>query len=223
MSKQLKLSASIRPGTGRSSVKKLRTAGFIPAVIYGARQEPRNLQVSRRELGSLLNRAAGEHLLLDLEIVDGTQKETRLALLQEVQHDPVNGQMVHIDLLAVSQDEKLQSSVPVEPFGTPAGVKNAGGILEQLMREVDIECLPRDLPESIRVDVSGLEIGASLHVGDLPFPEGVRPTVDPSVTILHVAAPRVEEAPVAAAAEAVAQPEVIKEKKDDTAESKDAK
>ncbi len=223
MSKQLKLSASIRPGTGRSSVKKTRAAGLIPAVIYGAHQEPRNLQVSRRELGALLNRAVGEHLLLDLEIVDGTQRENRLALLQEVQHHPVNGQMVHIDLLAVSQNETLQSSVPVEPLGTPTGVKNAGGVLEQLLREVDIECLPKDLPDAIRVDVSHLEVGASLHIGDLPFPEGVKPTADTGITIFHVAAPRVEEEPVAAAVEAVAQPEVIKEKKEETTDSKDAK
>jgi len=222
MSKQLQLNARPRSGSGRSAASKLRSTGFVPAVIYGSRIQPRSLQVSRGEISALLSHAAGENLLLDLQINEDGKTESHLALLQEVQHHPVNGSIVHVDLLAVSQDEKLQSSVPVEPVGTAIGVKSFGGLLEQLVRQIEVECLPKDLPEVIRADVSHLGLGESLHISDLQLPAGVTAVADPSLTIFHVTAPRVEEE-TTASAEAPSQPEVIKEKKEEGSEAKDSK
>lgn len=212
MAKQVKLTAQHRTHAGRIAVNKLKKQGIIPAVIYGAKNEPQNLQISARDINTLLSHASGENILVDLEIVKGEEKATRMALIQEVQHHPLGGQVLHVDFHAISMDEKIQADVPVDPVGEATGVKNYGGILEQNMRSLEIECLPRDLPEIISVDVSHLNIGDSIHVKDIKMPEGVTVTEDADLTVFRVSAPAVEEEPVAAA-EAPTSPEVIKEKK----------
>jgi large subunit ribosomal protein L25 len=214
MSKQVKLKASTRAGVGPSTTNKLRREGLIPANIYGAKEPARALQIDARALNNVLSHASGENILVDLEIAESGSSTNRLALIQEVQHEPISGAVLHVDFHAVSLDEKLHAEVPVFPTGEPDGVRNFGGLLEQLIRAVEIECLPKDLPESIIVDVSPLGLGQSIHVRDLPMPEGVRPSVDGELTVFMVAAPRVETTPVADAGPA-AQPEVIKEKKKD--------
>ncbi|MBX9742016.1 MAG: 50S ribosomal protein L25 [Chthoniobacterales bacterium] len=209
MSKQVKLSVQSRTNVGRNSVKQLRARGVVPANIYGSKQEPRNLELNERDIRKLLAHAAGENILVDLEIVG--DKQNHLALIQEVQHHPVRGTILHVDFLEVSMNELLHTEIPVEAFGEADGVKNYGGLLEQLVRHVSIECLPKDLPESIRVEVTGLGIGQSLHVRDLVLPPGVTVTNDPDLTIFLVAEPKVEDA---SKGEEVQQaPEVIKEKK----------
>ena len=145
---------------------------------------------------------------MELEI-DG---QTRTALVQEVQHAPVGNNVLHIDFHAVSMDETLEAEVPLEPMGVANGVKNFGGLLEQNLRALAIECLPRDLPDRIVVDVSALNIGDSIHVRDLQLPPGVTTRVQLDLTAFSVLAPAVEEEPVAAVATA-AEPEVITEKK----------
>jgi large subunit ribosomal protein L25 len=179
--------------------------------MYGSKDEPQALQVSKRDISALLSHAAGENILVELEIGG----KSRLALVQEVQHAPLGGAVLHIDFHAVSQDEVIQADVPLEPSGTANGVKNMGGLLEQSLRSLAIECLPRDLPDVIRVDVSALNIGDSIHVRELQLPTGVTTRIQPDLTAFSVLAPTVEEEPLATAPEAAAGPEVIKEKKEE--------
>jgi len=210
MAKQVKLKAERRSATGRSAARKLKARGVIPAVIYGAKDKPQPLQLSERDINAMLSHASGENILVELEI-DGDQSG-RLALVQEIQHSPVRGDVLHIDFHSVSMDEKIHAEVPVETIGTANGVKNFGGLLEQNLRALAIECLPRDLPDRIVVDVSALNIGDSIHVRDLQLPAGVTTRMQPDLTAFSVLAPAVEEEPVAAVATA-AEPEVITEKK----------
>src|SRR3954464_11333612 len=211
MAKQVKLTAERRTAIGRSAVRKLKTSGFVPAVIYGSKDKPETLQVSKRDINSLLSHAAGENILVELEVAG----QSRLALVQEVQHAPVGGAVLHIDFHAVSQDEVIQADVPLEPVGTANGVKNMGGLLEQNLRSLAIECLPRDLPDVIRVDVSALDIGDSIHVREIQLPAGVTTRIQQELTAFSVLAPTVEEEPVAATAEAAVGPEVITAKKEE--------
>jgi large subunit ribosomal protein L25 len=210
MAKQVKLNVKPRTALGRSAVRKLKTTGFVPAVIYGSKDKPEALQVSRREINAMLSHASGENILVELEMEGG---KNRMALVQEVQHAPVGGDILHIDFHAVSMDEVIEAEVPLEPTGTADGVKNFGGLLEQNIRALAIECLPKDLPDVIRVDVSNLNIGDSIHVREIQLPDGVTTRVSADLTAFSVLAPTVEEEPVAAAAEAAAGPEVITEKK----------
>ena len=212
MAKQLKLAAQTRTSEGRNAVKKIKAQGLVPAVIYGANQQPQNLQVNAREFHTLLSHATGEHLLVELQIADGAEAGNRLALIQEVQHDPIRGSVLHIDFHAVSGDQKIHAEIPVEAFGEASGVKNFGGILEVALHSLMVECLPKDLPEIIRVDVSELNVNGAVHVRDLQLPAGVVAKADPELTILRVAPPTVaSEAPGGG----TDQPEVIKEKKED--------
>jgi large subunit ribosomal protein L25 len=211
MAKQVKLTAEPRTATGRSAVRKLKAQGVVPAVIYGAKHKAEPLQVSRRDISAMLSHAAGENILVELEIGG----KSRLALVQEVQHAPLGNAILHVDFHAISMDEVIQADVPLEPIGTANGVKNMGGLLEHNLRSLAIECLPRDLPDRITVDVSALNIGDSIHVKEIQLPAGVTTRIQPDLTAFSVLAPTVEEEPVAATAEAAAGPEVIREKKED--------
>ena len=211
MAKQVKLTAERRTATGRSAVRKLKALGVVPAVIYGAKDKAEPLQVSRRDINAMLSHAAGENILVELEIGG----KSRLALVQEVQHAPLGNAILHVDFHAVSMDEVIQADVPLDPIGTANGVKNMGGLLEQNLRSLAIECLPRDLPDVIKVDVSALNIGDAIHVREIQLPSGVTTRVQPDLTAFSVLAPTVEEEPVAATAEAAAGPEVIREKKEE--------
>lgn len=213
MAKQVKLSARPRTEVGRNSVKQLRTRGLVPAVVYGHKDQPSNLEVQQREIAALLSHAVGENILVELVIADGSSVSNKLSLIQEVQHHPVRGDILHVDFLEVAMDEVLHTEVPVEPAGEADGVKNYGGLLEQSLRSLHIECLPKDLPEIIRVDVSALGLNQSIHVRDIALPAGVKATSDADLTVFIVSEPKVEAEPVAAAADAAKGPEVIKEKK----------
>ncbi len=207
MAKQVKLTAQRRTAVGRSAVRKLKATGAVPAVIYGGKNEPEPLQVSRREINAMLSHASGENFLVEIEIAGETN---RLAMVQEVQHTPLGGDVLHVDFHAVSMDEMIEADVPLEALGTANGVKNFGGLLEQNLRTLSIECLPRDLPDLIQVDVSALNIGDSIHVREIPLPAGVTTRVPAELTAFSVLEPTVEEAPAATAPTA---PEVITEKK----------
>src|SRR5436309_3096546 len=215
MAKQVKLKAEPRSETGRSAARRLKARGIVPAVVYGGKEKSQPLQVSARDINAMLSHASGENILVELEIAGA--KETRTALLQEVQHSPVGGTVLHVDFHAISMDEKIQADVPLEAFGVPTGVKNFGGLLEQNLRVLPIECLPRDLPDKITVDVSALNIGDSIHVRDIKLPAGVTAKVQLDLTAFSVMAPVAEEEPVTAEAEAAAAagPEVITAKKEE--------
>ena len=214
MAKQVKLSARPRADVGRNSVKHLRTRGVIPAVVYGHKDKPSNLEIEQREIAALLSHAVGENILVELVIADGSAVSNKLSLIQEVQHHPVRGDILHVDFLEVAMDELLHTEVPIESVGEADGVKNFGGLLEHSLRSLHIECLPKDLPEIIRVDVSALGLNQSIHVRDITLPAGVKATSDADLTVFIVAEPKVEAEPTAAdAADAAKGPEVIKEKK----------
>src|ERR1700730_15811771 len=202
MAKQVKLKAEKRAEIGRAAARKLKARGIVPAVIYGAKDKPQPLQLSGRDINAMLSHASGENILVELEI-DG-EKSNRTALVQEVQHSPVGGEVLHVDFHAISMDEKIQAEVPLEALGIASGVKNFGGLLEQSLRSVAIECLPTDLPDRITVDVSALNIGDSIHVRDIKLPAGVTPKVQAELTAFSVVAPLAEEEPAVAEAEAAA-------------------
>lgn len=212
MAKQVTLSARHRTDVGRNSVKQLRTRGSVPAVIYGHKDQPANLEINAREITKLLAHAVGENILVELQIAGDKGATSKLSLIQEVQHHPVRREILHVDFLEVATDEVLHTEVPVEPTGEADGVKNYGGLLEHSLRSLHIECLPKDLPEIILVDVSALGVNQSLHVRDIPLPEGVKATSDPDLTVFIVAESKTEVEPVAAAVSSTG-PEVIREKK----------
>ena len=212
MAKQVTLSARHRTDVGRNSVKQLRTRGSVPAVIYGHKDQPANLEINAREITKLLAHAVGENILVELQIAGDKGATSKLSLIQEVQHHPVRREILHVDFLEVATDEVLHTEVPVEPTGEADGVKNYGGLLEHSLRSLHIECLPKDLPEIILVDVSALGVNQSLHVRDIPLPQGVKATSDPDLTVFIVAESKTEVEPVATAA-STAGPEVIREKK----------
>lgn len=211
MAKQVKLSATRRTGIGRSAVRKIKAQGAVPAVIYGGKSQPESLQVSKRDISTILSHASGENVLVEIEI-EG--EAGRVALMQEVQHSPLGGDILHVDFHAISMDEMIEADVPLEPTGIAEGVKTFGGLLEQNIRSLEIECLPKDLPDFISIDVSKLNIGDSIHVRDLPLPDGVTTRVQPDLTAFSCVAPTVEVEP-AAGAEAPAAPEVITAKKEE--------
>jgi large subunit ribosomal protein L25 len=218
MSKALSLQVSQRAGIGRAAVKAVRKNGRIPGVLYGKNKgdkevHSRPIEIEAKKLGQLLQKSTSENVLVDVELTDaqGKKVDQHLALLLDVQHHPLEDYIVHVDLHEIASDEVLHAEVPVVSTGEPVGVKNGGGLLETMLRTIRVECLPRDLPDLITVDVSHLEIGKSVHVSELKLPENVKATNPPELPVFSVFAPK-EEVVEAPAAE-VQQPEVIKEKK----------
>ena len=212
MAQQVKLKAEKRTVVGRNAIKKIKAQGLVPGVIYGSQGEPIALQVESRALTNVLAHALSEHVLVELEIADGSQSTNRLALIQEVQHHPLRPELLHVDFHAVSATEKITSEVPIEAVGDALGVRTFGGLLEHSLRTLEVECFPQDLPEIVRIDVTNLNIGESLHVRDIPLPSGVESLTPADLTVVSVVASRVGEE-VTETAETPAAPEVITEKK----------
>src|SRR6185369_10865293 len=156
--------------------------------IYGRKVEPRNLEVSAIEIEDLLHHSVSENLLVDLAIKDDGNPK-RLALVQEIQHHPLTGKLLHVDFHEVSPDEKVTVMVPVETTGEAVGVKTGGGVLEHVLFKLKVRALPKDLPETINVDVTHLEIGKSIHLGEIQPPPNVEILGDKKVVVLSVAAP----------------------------------
>lgn len=213
--KSVPLTAYPRTLNRRAGAKKLREGGRIPAVIYGKNTQPFNLEVDRKSLEDLIHHSASENLLVDLAVDKDANK--RLALVKEVQHFALTGKILHIDFHEISETDKVTVMVPVEPIGEAVGVKTGGGVLEHVLFKLKVRCLPRDLPEVINVDVSAMEIGKSIHIGDIQAPAGVEIMGDKHISVLAVAAPITEaqEAAAADAATGTAEVEMIKEKKED--------
>jgi large subunit ribosomal protein L25 len=195
-------------------VRSVRANERVPAVIYGGQAKPETLEIGEKEIEDLIHHSVSENVLVDLS-VDGA-KGSRLALIQEIQHHALTQKVLHVDLHEVKPDQKVTIMAPVEAIGEAAGVKSGGGTLEHSLHKLKVRALPKDLPEAINVDVSALEIGSSIHIGDIKAPEGVEILGDKKVTVFSVAAPVTEaaEAATAEGAAAGAQPEMIKEKKD---------
>src|SRR5579864_6874528 len=216
--KSVALNAFPRALGRRAGAKKLRTAGRIPAIIYGRQAQPQNLEISSKEMEDLIHHSVSENLLVDLAVKDDARPK-RLALVQEVQHHPLNGKVLHVDFHEIAENEKVTISIPVETTGEAEGVKTEGGVLEHVLFKIKVRGLAKDIPEFVTVDVSHLMIGQAVHLGEIKTPPGVELIGDKQIPVIAVAAPRTEEEEAAEAAEAATaaagEVEMIKEKKEE--------
>jgi large subunit ribosomal protein L25 len=215
--KSVALNAFPRTLGRRAGSRTLRASGRVPAVIYGKLNQAQSLEINLQDIRDVVHSAASENVLLNLT-VQGDAKPNRLAIIQEIQHHVLSNQLLHIDLHEVAENEKVTLTVPVESVGEALGVKTGGGTLEHVLFKLKVRALPKDLPESLVVDVSHLEIGHAVHIGEIKAPPGVEILGDKHISVLAVAAP-ISEAEEAAALEAATAPvgevEMIKEKKEE--------
>ena len=223
MRKDITVKAEVRSTRGKNEARRLRVRGFIPAVLYGAYKDSVAIGVSPKELAQILNSKTGHNTIFNLDIQGG---ENTPVMVVDSQRDPVKGRMLHADLKRIDLEKRIRVSVPVVTEGEAAGIKLQGGLLEIITREIEIECLPDEIPEQFVVDVSSLMIGQSVRGGAIPMAGSMRLLSSPDSVIAHVVALRAEEvAPAAAtevapAAEAGGEPEVIKKgKKEEEAEA----
>jgi large subunit ribosomal protein L25 len=207
MAEDISLEASERQVSGTVACRRLRREGWMPCVLNTQQGKSKLIKLGRHDFEMMLRHHSGENLMVDLS-VDG--KRAKKVLLKEVQHDPLTGSAEHADFMEVSMTKLMRVSVPVVLTGEPVGVTRGGGVLEQVVRDVDVECLPGDLVDSLELDISGLDIGDSLTVGSLDFGDKMTVLTPPEVAVALVSAPRVEEEPAAEEAEE-AEPEVVGE------------
>lgn len=217
--KSVALNAFSRAKTGRTEVKKIRSAGRVPAVIYGRHTKPESLELVARELNDLIHHSVSENILVDLSV----DSKKRLALVQEVQHHPLTGKVLHVDFHEVAENETVTISVPVETTGEAVGVKTGGGILEHVLFKLKVRALPKNLPEQILIDVSDLEVGKTIHIGDIKLPEGVEIIGNKVAPVVTVAMPKTEAEATATEGATAGDVEMTKEKKDEGAAKADAK
>ncbi|PIQ89813.1 MAG: 50S ribosomal protein L25 [Candidatus Omnitrophica bacterium CG11_big_fil_rev_8_21_14_0_20_42_13] len=211
-----------RTEIGTKEANQLRKSGFIPGVVYGeAKSEA--IKISRSILLKFLHEHKGENLIINLKIDEGDAKKAKSStvMIKEIQLDPVSDEIIHIDFNRISMTKAITVKVPVEAKGESIGVKADGGALEHILWELEIECLPKDIPNSITIDVSQLKIGDAIHIKDIKFPEGLKVKHELNAIVLSIAPPAREEVPAAGAevlaGEGEAEPEVIKEKKKEEA------
>jgi large subunit ribosomal protein L25 len=210
---EIVVTAESRTESGKNANRRLRIKGLIPGVVYGAKKETLPVSVSPKDIGAVLKSASGENTLFDLDLKGSRRK----VILKEFQREPLKGKLLHVDFYEVALDKRIEVKVHVEIVGIPVGVKTQGGILDFVTRELEIECLPTEIPDKISVDVTALELGKHLRVSDLQIPDKITVLTEPGVVVVHVVAPRAEEvaAPVeaVAGADAAGEPEVIKKGK----------
>jgi len=184
-----------RKRMGKSGAREIRKEGNVPAVLYGKGTEPISLVIDPSELKTALSTEAGENTLLEIKLKEGEADIPKLSLLREIQYDYLTDKPIHFDFQALDMKQKITVAVPVQIEGRSIGVKE-GGILEEILREISVECLPTNIPNSFTIDVTELEIGHSIHVNTLEIEEGVDILHEPEDTIVTVLAPKVEEEPV---------------------------
>jgi large subunit ribosomal protein L25 len=207
------LNASPRAERGKGAARKLRAAGQVPGIIYGHGREPQSLSLNVREFNRLAERVRITSTVIELAL-DGRTART---LIREIQRHPIKRELLHVDFQELVAGEKVTVSVPLRFIGTADGVKNAGGILEEVIHQIHVRVDPAEIPDHVDVDVTPLTIGHGFHVRDLQVPTGVEVMDDPDTTVCTVTAPKAEVEPVAAevaaTAEAVAEPELIRKPK----------
>ena len=186
----LPLSSEIRTQTGKGSARKLRSAGKLPAILYGPETDAVMLTLDCAELMKALQGKSPENILLDLRIDSDEKGKPKKVMIKEIQRDPVKRDYLHVDLFEISLKKELEVDIPIHLVNTPIGVTQ-GGILQHVRREVKVSCMPDDLVEKIEIDVSGLDIGQSLHMEDITFPSGLKSLEDGDVTVLTVVAPTI--------------------------------
>lgn len=185
----------------------MRREGYVPSVIYGGGSDNQNIKIDAKTFRDMLNHAVSDSFLVTLDI-EGTGSQ--LAFLQDVQHNALTNEILHVDFLAVDQKTEIHANLPLELTGNALGVAE-GGLLEQMLHSLEVSCLPKDLPESISADVSGLEIGAALHIGEMTFPDGVKPALNDDVVVAIVAKTRTAMSEDAEDEEAPTEPVVTSE------------
>jgi len=199
----------------KNAARRVRVAGKIPAVVYGAGQDAVAVSVDPKVITKILHSDSGHNTIFDLNVEGASVVK---AMIVDWQHEPIKGKLLHIDLKRIAMDKAMRVSVPIVLVGIPVGVKAQGGVLEHVLREVEIECLPGDIPSHLDVDVTGLEMNASIHVSDLPHSGSIKFLGAEDATVAHVAAVKVEEVAADAAA-ATTEPEVAKKGKTDAPEA----
>jgi large subunit ribosomal protein L25 len=200
MSTGAKLRAEKRERKGKESARKLRDGGRIPAVLYGKETDTVSLSLDAHEAELLFQSISVENTIVGLEI-EG-EKAPVQTLIREIQVHPYRPVVFHVDFYRIREGERLEVEIPVHLHGVPEGVRSSGGILQQVVHQVPVKCLPTLIPESIDIDVTALELGGSVHVSDLRVAEGVEILMDPDQTVCSVVAPKLEAAPAEAAAPA---------------------
>jgi large subunit ribosomal protein L25 len=205
----------------KNAARRVRVSGKIPAVVYGAGKESVAVTVDPRVITKILHSDSGHNTIFDLDVTgSGLVK----VMIVDWQHEPIKGALLHIDLKRIAMNKTMKVSVPIQLVGIPVGVKAQGGILEHVLREVEIECLPNDIPSHLDVDVSGLELNAAIHVSDLPHSGSIKFLADEDQTVAHVSSVREEAAAEGAdVAATTAEPEVAKKGKGDAEAAPDAK
>ena len=196
----------------KNAARRVRVAGKIPAVVYGAGQDAVAVAVDPRVITKILHSDSGHNTIFDLNVEGSAVVK---AMIVDWQHEPIKGALLHIDLKRIAMDKMMRVSVPIQLVGTPVGVKSQGGILEHVMREVEIECLPNDIPSHLDVDVTGLELHGIIHVTDLPHSGSIKFLGDENATVAHVTIIKEEVVAVDAVVAAPAEPEVAKKGKTD--------
>jgi large subunit ribosomal protein L25 len=215
----------IREERGKNAARRTRKTGMVPAVLYGGRKDSVALSVNAKQVSKILRSDTGHNTIFTVRVAQGAEEK---AMMKDWQVDPFTGSLLHVDMLRVAMDVRMRVRVPVHTFGEAQGVKLQGGIFEMVTREVEIECLPSDIPEEFKVDVSGLMIGKQLRAGDIPLDaEKMKLVTDPQRVIAHVVTLKKEEEPAPEAAVAAetapAEPEVIKKgKKEEEGEAEGA-
>jgi len=212
--------AKVREASDKNAARRVRATGLIPAVLYGAGKQPRSIAVDPKQINRILNSESGHNTIFDV-VLDGEQTK---AMVVDWQNDPIKERLIHVDLKRIAMDKKMRLEVPVAIKGEAPGVKTEGGILDVVLREIEIECLPADIPAHIDIDVSNLKYGDAIRVSDLPKSDKIKYLSDPEMTVVHVTAVKEEvvATPEAAATDAAAgpaEPEVIKKGKTDAAET----
>ncbi len=199
--------------SGKSPNRTMRNEGMVPGIVYHKHEASVAVALNVKELIKNLKTEAGRNILIDLNINESTAKDNKTVVVKDIQYHPVSGHMIHVDFHQISLNEKIEVMVDVVVSGTPDGVKNEGGLLELQVRELEVECLPTNIPDRIEVKVDHLKLNESIHAGDITLPEGVALISEPETVIAQVVPPHIEEEkPIE---ETVAQPEVIGAKKDE--------
>jgi len=190
MSMQAALNAQKRDGSGKGVARKLRASGHVPAVLYGGNGESVSLSLNTREAERLFRSVSVENTIIELSVEGG---ETVQTLVREIQTHPYRNEVVHVDFLRLQKGVAVEVNIPVHFLGNPVGVRDQGGVLDHVLHDVHIRCIPSRIPDSVELDVSRLMVGESLHVSDLSFPQGVELLTDAALTVCAVHAPRVAE------------------------------
>lgn len=217
MRKDITIAAEGRATRGKNEARRLRVSGRAPAIIYGTGRDPVAVAISPKEVNKILLSSTGHNSIFDVA-VDGGAPEP--VMIVDWSYEPVKGNLLHIDMQRIDLTKRIKVKIPVHVHGEPKGVKQQGGVLDVVTREVEVECLPDDIPADFRLEIASLEINQAIRAADLPMTNSMKLVMAPEVVIVHIVAPKVD----AEAAAAAGEPEVIKKgKKDDKAPAADAK